>query len=402
MKVMVVFGTRPEAVKLAPVIQELERRRVQGAAVTTRVVLTGQHRELVASMLALFQIEAHEDLKIMRPGQGLTQVTVRVLEGLEPILQRERPDWVVVQGDTTSAFAAALAAFYAHVPVAHVEAGLRTSSLWLPYPEEANRRLITRLATLHLAATPWAAANLQQEGVPPEAIRVTGNPVVDALHQIRALPLRVAPDQEKRGEADPLAVPPWADEALRWLGEPGNLGILLTSHRRENWGEPLERICRAVLHILRAEPRARVLFPCHPNPRVRGVAQAILGGEARVRLTEPLGYLPFLKAMERASLILSDSGGVQEEAPAFGRPVLVLREETERPEAVEAGVANLVGTDVDRIVTRALELLRQAGANRQTLPPASPFGDGRAAPRIVSALLGEPVEPFQPSPGPGA
>lgn len=412
MKAMVVFGTRPEAVKLAPVIQELERRRAEGVPLSTRVVVTGQHRELVESMLALFRIRADEDLEIMRHGQGLTQVTARVLEGLEPILERERPDWVVVQGDTTTAFAAALAAFYAQVPVAHVEAGLRTSTLWLPFPEEANRRLITRLASLHLAATPWAAANLTREGVGADQIRITGNPVVDALHQIRALPLRVAsrpdPGTVAAGDAaspadpDPLAVPSWAHQALAWLAQPGSLGILLTSHRRENWGEPLERICRAVLQILDREPRARVLFPCHPNPRVRQTAQALLGSHERVRLTEPLGYLSFLKAMERAALILSDSGGVQEEAPALGRPVLVLREETERPEAVDAGVAQLVGTDVERIVASALDLLQRAGeapGRAGSLP--NPFGDGRAAARIVSALLGEPFEPFQPSPGPG-
>lgn len=411
MKVMVVFGTRPEAVKLAPVIQELLRRSSQGVPVLTRVVLTGQHRELVENMLALFRIRAHYNLEIMQHGQGLTQVTTRVLEGLEPILQEERPDWVVVQGDTTTAFAAALSAFYAQIPVAHVEAGLRTSTLWLPFPEEANRRLITRLASLHLAATPWAASNLTQEGIPASQIRITGNPVVDALQQIRTLPLREAPpskpggshDQNGAAAADPLAVPSWVAQALAWLGEPGSVGILLTSHRRENWGPPLERICRAVLQILEREPRARVLFPCHPNPRVRQTAQALLGSHERVRLIEPLGYLPFLKAMERATLILSDSGGVQEEAPAFGRPVLVLREETERPEAVASGVARLVGTDVDRIVASALEVLHEAGARRERSGvPASPFGDGRAAARIVAALLGEPFEPFQPRAGTGA
>ncbi|BAS26651.1 non-hydrolyzing UDP-N-acetylglucosamine 2-epimerase [Limnochorda pilosa] len=425
MKALVVFGTRPEAVKLAPVIQELGRRRAAGAPATVRVVVTGQHRELLDAMLTLFGIRPDRDLDIMRHGQGLTQVTARVLEGLEPVLQEERPDWVVVQGDTTSAFAAALAAFYARVPVAHVEAGLRTSTLWLPYPEEANRRLITRLASLHLAATPRAAANLAREGVEAAAVRITGNPVVDALRQIAALPLRAVPDRDPEGpqgnEAAPgaggddaLAVPAWALAALEWLGEPGSLGILLTSHRRENWGEPLERVCRAVLEILQAEPRARVLFPCHPNPRVRATAQALLGGHERVRLTEPLGYLPFLKAMERAVLILSDSGGVQEEAPAFGRPVLVLREETERPEAVQAGVARLVGTDVRRIVEGARALLVTARPG-DALPgvPAddgsrgrhgfpNPFGDGRASERIASALLGEPFEPFQPPDPPAA
>lgn len=379
-----VFGTRPEAVKLAPVIGELGRRQAQGAPAEVRVVVTGQHRELLDGMLALFGIRADYDLDIMRHGQGLTQVTARVLEGLEPILEQERPDWVVVQGDTTSAFAAALAAFYARIPVAHVEAGLRTSTLWLPFPEEANRRLITRLAGLHLAATPRAAANLAREGVDASQVRITGNPVVDALQAIRNLP---------------LDMPGWAEDALAWLAEPGTLGLLLTSHRRENWGEPLERICRAVREILREEPRARVLFPCHPNPRVRATAEALLGGHERVRLTEPLGYLPFLRAMEKATLILSDSGGVQEEAPTFGRPVLVLREETERPEAVEAGTARLVGTDPGRIIDAARELLaREGGAPAGTGGLPNPFGDGRAASRIVAALLGETFEPFQPPP----
>lgn len=360
-KVAVILGTRPEAIKLAPVILALGRR----PGIQLEVALTGQHREMVDQVMTLFGIQADIDLAIMQPRQSLTDITVRSLRGLEDYLAGSRPDWVLVQGDTTTAFAAALAAFYQRIPVGHVEAGLRTDDLWDPYPEEANRRLISQIASLHFAPTPQAVANLQRsDGV--GKIILTGNTVIDALLQVAA--------------QDPICPVP----GLEWCRY---RVLLATIHRRENWGSPLDAIADALLQILAQAPETALVLPLHRNPTVRDPLQAKLGSHPRVFLTEPLDYAAWVGAMQRCDLILSDSGGIQEEAPALGKPVLVLRRTTERPEAIEAGTAQLVGTDPEVIVPAALTLLRDPQAYRAMAQAHNPFGDGKAADKIVAALL---------------
>lgn len=364
-KVLVAFGTRPEAIKMAPVIQRLRERPDE---FETLVAVTAQHREMLDQVLSLFGIEPDFDLDIMTAGQSLTDITVRALSGLSPLIERAAPDAVIVQGDTTTTFAAALAAFYHHVPVGHVEAGLRTNDLERPFPEEANRRLTTRIARWHFAPTSVAEAHLLREGVDPKAITVTGNTVVDALLETVSQPYDFGPG----AVADALAS--------------GRRIVLVTAHRRENWGEPYERICSAVAQIVERFSDTHVLFATHRNPIVADVAQARLGGMDRVDLIGPQEYLPFVKLMQASSLILSDSGGVQEEAPTLGKPALVLREVTERPEAVDAGVVKLVGTDTERIVAEATVLLGDEAAYQAMAKRANPFGDGHAAERIVDVL----------------
>lgn len=399
---LIVVGTRPEAIKLAPVIIAMKK----SSAFEPVVVATAQHREMLDQALSLFDIRPDYDLNVMRPQQSLSSLTSRVLLGLEPVLAKERPDWVIVQGDTTTAFAGALAGFYAHVPVAHVEAGLRTRSIASPFPEEANRRLITRLASVHFAPTKKAAANLLAEGVPAETVHVTGNTAIDALYTILALQgeassagVEAAAASEliaastPPGTANNPANPANPAKAASSATGPGPEGasrmLLVTTHRRENWGKPLEQVYHAILDILDVLPDVWVLFPCHRNPVVREAANRILGAHPRVKLTDPLDYKYFVHALQEARLVLSDSGGVQEEAPALRKPVLVLRDETERQEAVEAGTARLVGTDRARIREEALALLTDprryeemanaGGAN-------NPFGDGHASERILDIL----------------
>ena len=363
-RVMFCFGTRPEAIKLAPVIRELARHPREFQPV---VLVTAQHRQMLDQVLRVFDIRPDHDLDVMRPGQSLADVTVGVLRGVELVLRRARPDMVVVQGDTTSALAAALAAFYERIPVGHVEAGLRTNDKYSPYPEEMNRRLVSSLADLHFAPTRAARENLLREGVPRHRIRVTGNTVVDALKAMRRskakwhVPVldRIAPDQHV---------------------------ILVTAHRRESFGPGFERICRALRMLVERNPDVEVVYPVHLNPNVRKPVRAILGRTPRVHLIEPLEYLPFVRLMERAYLILTDSGGIQEEAPALGKPVLVMRDVTERPEAVIAGTAKLVGTDTEVIVSATERLLHSAAAYRKMARARNPFGDGRASRRIAAAL----------------
>ena len=364
-RVLVAFGTRPEAIKLAPVVQRLRERPEQ---FETLVAVTAQHREMLDQVLTLFGIDPDFDLDIMTASQSLTDITVRSLSGMSPLIEQVKPEVVVVQGDTTTTFASALAAFYHHVPVAHVEAGLRTHNLEHPFPEEANRRLTTRIARWHFAPTGVAEAHLLSEGVEPATITVTGNTVVDALIETIDQPYEFPPGVV----ADALAS--------------GRRIVLATAHRRENWGEPYERICSAIAEISARFPDTHVLFATHKNPVVADVARARLGGLDRVDLIEPQEYLPFVKLMGAATLILSDSGGVQEEAPTLGKPALVLREVTERPEAVEAGVVKLVGTDTQRIVTEASLLLSDASAYEAMAKRANPFGDGHAAERIADVL----------------
>lgn len=356
-RVNIILGTRPEAIKLAPVIQAFQA----SSDFATKVILTGQHREMVAQVMDLFNLQADADLEIMQAKQTLSDITCRSLRGLEALFKSDRPDFIIVQGDTTTAFAAALAAFYQQIPVGHVEAGLRTDNIYNPYPEEANRRLISQITQLHFAPTPLAVENLQRSGVLGQ-IHLTGNTVIDAL-------LKVA-------DTKPLCNIP----GLEW---DKYRVVLATVHRRENWGEPLAGIGEGFLQILNKFPDTALLLPLHRNPTVREPLQAILGDHPRVFLTEPLDYAELVGAILRSHLLLTDSGGLQEEAPSLGKPVLVLRETTERPEAVTAGVAKLVGTNSQSIASEAAQLLSSPEAYNTMANAINPFGDGKASDRIV-------------------
>jgi len=363
-RVMFCFGTRPEAIKLAPVIQELARHPREFEPV---VLVTAQHRYMLDQVLRVFDIAPDYDLNLMKPGQSLSDVTTGALRGVERVLRRVRPDMAIVQGDTTTAFAAALAAFYERIPVGHVEAGLRTDDKYSPYPEEMNRRLVSSLADLHFAPTRSAEQNLLREGVPRGRIHVTGNTVVDALKATL------------RSKVD------WRVPVVD-LVAPQHRIILVTAHRRESFGLGFEGVCHALRMIVEQNPDVDVVYPVHLNPNVRRPVRAILGGVPRVHLIQPLEYLPFVMLMERSYVILTDSGGIQEEAPALGKPVLVLRDVTERPEAVESGTAVLVGTEPDMIVRTAERLLHSNSAYRKMARARNPFGDGHASTRIVRAL----------------
>lgn len=365
--VLCVFGTRPEAIKMAPVIERLrESRRLRPV-----VAVTAQHREMLDQVLGVFGIEPDIDLDIMRPRQTLTQVTTRALEGLSQLLERQQPDAMLVQGDTTTTLAGALAAFYHRVPVGHVEAGLRSLDLSQPYPEEMNRRLTTRLARWHFAPTGLARDRLLAEGVAADAIHVTGNTVIDAL-------------LETAGRTSDIGLPV-VDEAR----SAGRRIVLVTVHRRENWGPPIRDICRAIARITESAKDVQVVVSVHPNPAVSEIVRAELGARSRVALLEPLDYAPFVKLMSAATLVLTDSGGIQEEAPSLDVPVLVLREVTERPEAVEAGAALIVGTDTDRVATETLRLLGEGDDYARMAAAENPFGDGTAAQQIVDVLARE-------------
>jgi UDP-N-acetylglucosamine 2-epimerase (non-hydrolysing) len=361
-KLMIVMGTRPEAIKLAPVALAAQR----DARFDPCVVRTSQHREMLDQMVEHFGLPVAVDLDIMRHDQNLAQVTTAALEGLHRTIGELRPACVVVQGDTTTTFCGALAAFYHRVPVAHVEAGLRTYDRAQPFPEEVNRCLTGQLADYHFAPTEGARANLRREGVPEERIWVTGNTAIDALG------ITVDRESKRAGKA----------------AEPsdGMRRILVTAHRRENHGEPMAAICRALVRLCDRFPDVRVRFPVHLSPRVRKTVFAMLEGHDRITLEDPLGYQEFVVAMSQATLILSDSGGVQEEAPSLGKPVLVLRETTERPEACEAGCAMLVGTDAERIYAEAERLLTDDVRYREMAQAKNPFGDGKAGERIVQVL----------------
>ena len=365
LRVLSVFGTRPEAVKMAPVVLRLR----QTPGVDSRVCVTAQHREMLDQVLALFDLKPDHDLDLMQPDQSLAELTASVFRGLDPVLQQEQPDWVLVQGDTTTVMATALLAYYHRVRLGHVEAGLRTGDKWRPFPEEINRRVAGVVADLHFAPTDWARANLLREGIPEDRVVVTGNPVIDALQAIVAQPY-----DETKG---PLAGVP-ADRRL----------ILVTAHRRESFGRPLEDIFSALKRLAETyATRAEILYPVHRNPNVREPAERILGGLPNVRLIDPLDYRDMAHCLQRAFLVLTDSGGLQEEAPALGTPVLVLRQVTERPEGLLAGTARLVGTDPDRIVAEASRLMDDPQAHAAMARAANPYGDGHAAERIVAALL---------------
>lgn len=359
LKVMSIFGTRPEAIKMAPVVLEMRKQ----PQIESLVAVTAQHREMLDQVLNLFGIVPDFDLNIMSEAQTLFDITSRALLGLDKVLTEAKPDVVLVHGDTTTTFAGALAAFYHQIEVGHVEAGLRTRNKFSPYPEEMNRRLTGALTDLHFAPTPTAKANLIREGVDDKKIFVTGNTVIDALYRtVRA------------------------DYPFRHVSE-GKRVILVTTHRRENLGEPLRQVYKALRQLVEEFTDVEVIFPVHKNPKVREVVNEELGGLERVRLTDPLDYEPFANLMNRATLILTDSGGVQEEAPALGKPVLVLRDTTERPEAVDAGTVKLIGTNRAKVYEAARILLTDAAAYRQMAEAQSPYGDGKAARRIVEALL---------------
>ena len=363
-KIMCVFGTRPEAIKMAPVVKAIE----QNENLQSRVAVTAQHREMLDQVLQLFHIEPDYDLNLMKQGQTLTDITSGVLRGLEEIFKKERPDLVLVHGDTTTTFAAALAAFYQQIPVGHVEAGLRSGNMYSPYPEEANRKLTGVMTTLHFSPTPEARQNLLRENIGDAAIFVTGNTVIDAL-------LATAKQTYQ-----------FEDAALQQLLDSPGKKVLITAHRRENQGTPMVHIFQAVRRLHETLPDIQFIFPIHKNPKVRELAAQILGDLERVHIIEPLDYEPFANVMARVDLILTDSGGVQEEAPALGKPVLVLRDTTERPEAVKAGTVALVGTDENLIYNTALQLLTDDDTYHKMANAVNPYGDGKASGRIMQAI----------------
>lgn len=368
-KALLAFGTRPEAIKMAPLVKRLQRE----PGVECLVCVTGQHREMLDQVLKLFDIRPDYDLNVMKRGQDLYDITTTILAGMREVLDRVKPDIVLVHGDTTTTLAATLASFYRRVPVAHVEAGLRTGNLLSPWPEEANRKLTGALASRHFAPTERARQNLLAEGVRDETIVVTGNTVIDALLHVRA---RLASDDALRRDAQRAL--PTLDTARRL--------ILVTGHRRESFGDGFERICTALARLAKAYPAVDIVYPVHLNPSVREPVNRLLTGIENVHLIDPLDYLPFVSLMDRAYLILTDSGGVQEEAPSLGKPVLVMRDTTERQEAIDAGVVRLVGTDVDAIVSGVAQLMENDELYRSMSRGENPYGDGRACERIARAL----------------
>ncbi len=419
LKALTVFGTRPEAIKLAPVVRELQRRSVD-AKLRSVVCVTAQHRHMLDQVLHIFGIEPDYDLDVMKDNQSPTQVAAAVLARLEPILQAEQPDWLLVQGDTTTVAAASLASFYARVKVGHVEAGLRTNNKWQPFPEEINRRVASVVADLHFAPTEWARQNLLREGVSDDRILVTGNPVIDALHWVAEQPatpdvckllrrigfgVRAAEQEVRETNSNEWsgALPA---ASVRSVGESGRVAasekrlVLVTAHRRENFGSPLESICFALRDLAaRYDGQVQIVYPVHLNPNVWEPVHRLLGDVPNIALMPPIDYVQMVHLMKRAYLVITDSGGIQEEAPGLGVPVLVLRDVTERPEAVAAGTARLVGTDRDRILAETTRLLEDAEAYEQMVRAVNPYGDGNAAERIVGALLNETVQPFEPGIG---
>lgn len=370
-KIAVVFGTRPEAIKLAPVIHALKT----DGRFDCRVCVTAQHRDMLDQVLRVFQITPDHDLNLMQPHQALADLTAKAIKGIDTYLKEERPDMMLVQGDTTTVFCAALAAFYNRVPVGHVEAGLRTHNLYSPWPEEANRVMASRLSAVHFAPTALSRQNLIAEGIADDAIHVTGNTVIDALLSVAET---IRKDRMLRdGLADKYG---FLDPAKRL--------ILVTGHRRENFGAGFECICTALARIAGDHPGAEILYPVHLNPNVQEPVRRILGGSRHrnIHLIEPVDYLPFVYLMQRSHLIITDSGGVQEEAPSLGKPVLVMRDTTERPEAVDAGTVRLVGTDQNRIVEQVSLLLHDTAEYDRMARAHNPYGDGRAAERIIRII----------------
>lgn len=365
LKVFSVFGTRPEAIKMAPLVKELEKRK----EIDSKVLVTAQHREMLDSVLALFEITPDFDLNIMKHGQTISDITSRVIYGAGEIFKREKPDIVLVHGDTTTTFAAALAAFYQKIPVGHVEAGLRTGNIYSPYPEEMNRKLTGSLSTYHFSPTVMNRDNLLRENVNENNILITGNTVIDALLSVTA--------KEYSFE----------DETINQIDSSKQRLVLLTCHRRENWGEPMEHIFSAIAELAKKHEDIVVVFPMHKNPLVRELAHRYMGDNDRIRLIEPLDYEPFANLMKKAYFILTDSGGIQEEAPSLGKPVLVLRTETERPEAVEAGTVKLAGVEREEVLHLADRLLSEPDFYNEMACATNPYGDGKASKRIADFLV---------------
>lgn len=365
-KVMTVFGTRPEAIKMAPVVLELGKHPDK---ITSVVAVTAQHREMLDQVLGLFEIQPDYDLDIMAQGQTLFDITCRAMNGLNEVMGKERPDIVLVHGDTTTTFAGALAAFYHQIPVGHVEAGLRTHNKYSPFPEEMNRKLTGSLAEVHFAPTAGSKNNLLAEAVETDAIFVTGNTVIDALHAIV--------DENYQFGEEPLSSIQYGDKRV----------ILVTTHRRENLGEPMRHVYQALRNIVSEFPDVEIVFPVHKNPKVLEVVKQELGGMERVHLIDPLEYEPFGNLIARSYLVLTDSGGIQEEAPSLGKPVLVLRDTTERPEAIEAGTVKLIGTDRERVYHETRKLLTDTKEYSRMANACNPYGDGAAARRIVDFIL---------------
>lgn len=366
LKLMTVFGTRPEAIKMCPLVLEM---RKYPDYIQPIVAVTAQHREMLDQVLELFDIKPDYDLNIMASGQTLHDITTRALLGLKDVMEQAKPDMVLVHGDTTTTFAGALAAFYAQIPVGHVEAGLRTGNKYSPYPEEMNRKLTGAIADMHFAPTATSKANLLQENVDPASIMVTGNTVIDALQTT-----------VKKGYA-------FADEEFNKIFERGNCLILMTTHRRENLGEPMRNVYKGLKSVLESHLDVEVIFPVHKNPKVREIVQQELGNLDRVHLIEPMDYEPFANLMAKVDIVLTDSGGIQEEAPALGKPVLVLRDTTERPEAVAAGTVKLVGTGYENVLRETSLLLDEPAHYQKMAEAANPYGDGKACERIIKGIL---------------
>ena len=376
---MTIYGTRPEAIKLAPLVLELRAH----ATLTPRVVVTAQHRSMLDQVNQVFGIAPDHDLNIIKPRQSLAEITTHAISGLQPIIEAEQPAAIVVQGDTTTTVAAALAGFYNQVPVVHLEAGLRTYDRYSPFPEEINRRLTSQLASLNLAPTATSRNNLLAEGIPSADIVTTGNTVIDALLWANARQLD------------------YGDPELAGIDDDPRRVLLVTAHRRESWGEGMNSIGRALAAVARAEPGLLIVFPIHRNPVVREAIEPVVRGMDNVLLIEPLAYGSFARLMARATIVLTDSGGVQEEAPSLGKPVLVMRDNTERPEAVSAGTARLIGTEEKRIVAEVQNLLHNEAAYEAMANAVNPYGDGHAAPRSVAAIArmiygGPPPDEFMP------
>jgi UDP-N-acetylglucosamine 2-epimerase (non-hydrolysing) len=380
MRVLSIFGTRPEAVKMAPVIQSLAR--TQG--IKSLVCVTAQHRQMLDQVLSLFNIVPDIDLNLMQPDQNLANLTADIFTHLDPVLTDLKPDWILVQGDTTTVIAASLAAFYRHIRIGHVEAGLRTNDKWQPFPEEINRRLASVLADLHFAPTEWARQNLLQENIPSEQILVTGNPVIDALHSVMKMPPTPAIlELFKRIDIESILSesPPTSIHGSPRL-------ILVTAHRRENFGQPLENICIALIELAQFYGDGiRIVYPVHLNPNVQEPVYRLLSDIPNIFLLPPLDYLPMVHLMKHSSLVLTDSGGLQEEAPALGIPVLVMRAVTERPEGVSAGTVRLVGTDTRQIFSQSRNLLDDPQEYASMAQAINPYGDGKAAARIANAII---------------
>lgn len=375
-KVMTVFGTRPEAIKMCPLVLEMKK---YGDFIEPVVAVTAQHREMLDQVLELFGIKPDYDLNIMTSGQTLYDVTTRALMGLKDVMEEAKPDIVLVHGDTTTTFAGALAAFYAQIPVGHVEAGLRTGDKYSPYPEEMNRKLTGAIADMHFAPTSTSKGNLLKENVPEENILITGNTVIDALQ------VTVKKDYV------------FADDEFNKVFDKGRRLILMTTHRRENLGEPMRHVYKALKTVLETHEDVEAIFPVHKNPKVREIVKEELGQLDRVHLIEPMDYEPFANLMAKVDIVLTDSGGIQEEAPALGKPVLVLRDTTERPEAVEAGTVKLIGTEYEDVLRETNMLLDDAEHYRSMAEAANPYGDGKACERIIKAILkkhGFAVEDF--------